>query len=43
MFDILYMRRNQMMMENSFPHELQTAYKGMEPPATRGTWPAATA
>ncbi|MEI2692200.1 MAG: (Fe-S)-binding protein [Anaerolineae bacterium] len=30
MFDIMYMRRNQMMMENSFPHELQTAYKGME-------------
>ena len=30
MFDILYMRRNQMMMENSFPHELQAAYKGME-------------
>ncbi len=30
MFDILYMRRNQMMMENAFPHELQGAYKGME-------------
>ncbi|MCS6845351.1 MAG: (Fe-S)-binding protein [Caldilineales bacterium] len=30
MFDILYMRRNQMMMENAFPHELQAAYRGME-------------
>ena len=30
MFDILYMRRHQMLMENEFPHELQTAYRGME-------------
>ncbi|MER2599695.1 MAG: (Fe-S)-binding protein [Caldilineales bacterium] len=30
MFDLMYMRRNQMMMENDFPHELQAAYKGME-------------
>ncbi|MFZ2489169.1 MAG: (Fe-S)-binding protein [Anaerolineae bacterium] len=30
MFDLMYMRRNQMMMENNFPHELQAAYKGME-------------
>ena len=30
MFDILYMRRHQVLMENSFPHELQTAYRGME-------------
>jgi len=30
MFDILYMRRHQVLMENSFPHELQGAYRGME-------------
>ncbi|RLT44674.1 MAG: 4Fe-4S dicluster domain-containing protein [Chloroflexi bacterium] len=30
MFDILYMRRHQVLMENSFPHELQSAYRGME-------------
>ncbi len=30
MFDILYMRRNQVLMENSFPNELKQAYKGME-------------
>jgi Fe-S oxidoreductase len=30
MFDILYMRRYQMLMENSFPDELKTAYRGME-------------
>ena len=30
MFDILYMRRHQMLMANEFPHELQTAYRGME-------------
>lgn len=30
MFDILYMRRHQVLMENSFPHEFQTAYRGME-------------
>ncbi len=30
MFDILYMRRRQMLMENEFPAELKTAYRGME-------------
>jgi len=30
MFDILHMRRNQVLMEDSFPKELQTAYRGME-------------
>ncbi len=30
MFDILYMRRYQVLVENQFPHELQTAYRGME-------------
>ena len=30
MFDILYMRRSEVLMENKFPHELQTAYRGME-------------
>ena len=30
MFDILYMRRNQVLMESNFPHELQAAYRGME-------------
>jgi Fe-S oxidoreductase len=30
MFDIMLMRRWQMLMENSFPKELQTAYRGME-------------
>jgi len=30
MFDILYIRRYQMLMENSFPDELKTAYRGME-------------
>ena len=30
MFDIMHMRRWQMLMENSFPKELQTAYRGME-------------
>ena len=30
MFDILYMRRNQVLMENEFPTQLQTAFKGME-------------
>ncbi|MBP7961281.1 MAG: (Fe-S)-binding protein [Caldilineaceae bacterium] len=30
MFDIMYMRRNLMLMENSFPSELKTAYRGME-------------
>jgi Fe-S oxidoreductase len=30
MFDILYMRRRQMLTENQFPKELKTAYRGME-------------
>ncbi|MFK7801469.1 MAG: (Fe-S)-binding protein [Anaerolineae bacterium] len=30
MIDILDIRRDQMLMENDFPHELQTAYEGME-------------
>ena len=30
MFDILYMRRWQVLTENSFPRELQQAYRGME-------------
>jgi len=30
MFDILYMRRHLMLMENSFPSELKAAYRGME-------------
>ena len=30
MFDIMYMRRWQMLMENEFPKELQVAYRGME-------------
>ena len=30
MFDILYMRRRQMLSENEFPAELKTAYRGME-------------
>ena len=30
MFDILYLRRNQVLMEDSFPKELQSAYRGME-------------
>ncbi|NOX64080.1 MAG: (Fe-S)-binding protein [Chloroflexi bacterium] len=30
MFDILYMRRDQVLMESDFPEELQTAYTGME-------------
>ena len=30
MFDILYMRRNQVLMEDSYPKELKTAYRGME-------------
>ena len=30
MFDILYLRRNQVLMEDSFPKELQGAYRGME-------------
>ncbi|NJN82893.1 MAG: (Fe-S)-binding protein [Caldilineaceae bacterium] len=30
MFDILYIRRWEMLMENEFPAELQTAYRGME-------------
>ncbi|RME85880.1 MAG: (Fe-S)-binding protein [Caldilineae bacterium] len=30
MFDILYMRRDQVLMESNFPEELQTAYTGME-------------
>ncbi|RME52292.1 MAG: (Fe-S)-binding protein, partial [Caldilineae bacterium] len=30
MFDILYMRRYQALMENSFPSELRQAYRGME-------------
>jgi Fe-S oxidoreductase len=30
MFDILSMRRNQVLMESDFPHELQQAYRGME-------------
>jgi Fe-S oxidoreductase len=30
MFDILYMRRRQVLTENQFPRELQSAYRGME-------------
>ena len=30
MFDIMYMRRNQVLMESNFPHELQAAFRGME-------------
>lgn len=30
MFDILYLRRNQVLMEDSFPKELNTAFRGME-------------
>jgi Fe-S oxidoreductase len=30
MFDLLYMRRNQVLMESNFPRQLQTAFKGME-------------
>ncbi len=30
MFDILYMRRDQVLMESNFPDELQTAFTGME-------------
>ena len=30
MFDILYMRRNQVLMESEFPEQLQPAFKGME-------------
>ncbi len=30
MFDIMYMRRHQMLMENEFPAELKQAYRGME-------------
>lgn len=30
MFDILYIRRHQMLMENAFPTELKQAYRGME-------------
>jgi ferredoxin len=30
MFDILYARRHQVLMENAFPRELQAAYRGME-------------
>jgi Fe-S oxidoreductase len=30
MFDILYMRRYQVLTEDSFPHELATAFRGME-------------
>ncbi len=30
MFDLLYMRRNQVLMESDFPRQLQTAFKGME-------------
>jgi Fe-S oxidoreductase len=30
MFDLLYMRRNEVLMESAFPRELQTAFKGME-------------
>ena len=30
MFDIMYVRRHQMLMENSFPGELKQAYRGME-------------
>ncbi|HEX9115393.1 MAG TPA: (Fe-S)-binding protein, partial [Anaerolineae bacterium] len=30
MFDLLYLRRNQVLMESAFPKQLQTAFKGME-------------
>ena len=30
MFDIMYIRRHQMLMENAFPTELKQAYRGME-------------
>ncbi len=30
MFDIMYLRRRQVLMENAFPDQLQQAYRGME-------------
>jgi len=30
MFDLLYMRRNEVLMESAFPRQLQAAFKGME-------------
>ena len=30
MFDIMYMRRNQVLMEDTYPKELKLAYRGME-------------
>jgi Fe-S oxidoreductase len=30
MFDIMYMRRNEVLMEDNFPKELKLAYRGME-------------
>lgn len=30
MFDIMYLRRHQVLMENTFPPQLQQAYRGME-------------
>ncbi|MCX6047460.1 MAG: (Fe-S)-binding protein, partial [Chloroflexi bacterium] len=30
MFDIMYLRRHQVLMEDDFPKELKTAYRGME-------------
>ncbi|MEA3335733.1 MAG: (Fe-S)-binding protein [Chloroflexota bacterium] len=30
MFDIMHIRRNQVLMESQFPHELQQAFRGME-------------
>jgi Fe-S oxidoreductase len=30
MFDIMYMRRNQVLMEDAYPKELKLAYRGME-------------
>jgi Fe-S oxidoreductase len=46
MFDILYIRRREVLMENAFPAELKSAYRGMErngnpwnqPASERLTW-----
>ena len=47
MMDILQMRRHQVLMEDSYPHELQNAYRGMERagnpwnnPSSRMEWAA---
>lgn len=48
MMDILQMRRHQVLMEDSYPHELQNAYRGLERagnpwnnPTSRMEWAAA--